>query len=84
MSTRRTSRIARHLQSDCGRSNRIAQRRQHLRSDVDSDEYDSEEDMKDLQQILEHEKKKLQIEYAKLKAEVKSLRAEKERFENPE
>ena len=84
MATRRTNRIARHLQNDCGRSNRIALRRQHLRSDVDSDEYDSEEDMKDLQQILEHEKKKLQIEYAQLKAEVLSLRAEKKRFEKTE
>ena len=81
MSTRRNARIARIMQNDCSRSNRIAQRRQHLRSDVDSDEYDSEEDMKDLQQILEQEKKKLQIEYAQLKAEVLSLRAEKKRFE---
>ena len=83
MSTRRTTRHTRHLQNDCGRSNRIAQSRQHLRSDVDSDEYDSEEDMRDLQEILEHEKKKLQMEFAQLKAEVKSLRAEKERYQKP-
>ena len=84
MSSRRTTRLTRQYPGDCGRSSRIPQNRHHLRSDNDSDEYDSEQDVNDLQVILENEKKKLQREFAQLKAEVTSLRAQKEKFEKPE